>query len=87
MKFNFGDGPVDAHKHPNGGGWVADTTQVAATAYVGPDARVCGEARVSGNAQVSGKAQVSEEAWVTGKAHRAAGGSAGPEARGRPDPG
>jgi len=24
-KFDFGAGPVPAHKHKNGGGWVADT--------------------------------------------------------------
>jgi hypothetical protein len=24
--FDFGNGPVPAHRHPNGGGWVADTS-------------------------------------------------------------
>ena len=33
--FDFGNGPVPAHKHSNGGGWVADTASVADTAYVG----------------------------------------------------
>ena len=41
--FDFGNGLVDAHKHLNGGGWVADTAQVAETAYVGPNAQVYGE--------------------------------------------
>ena len=50
--FDFGNGPVPAHKHPNGGGWVADTAKVADTAYVGPDAQVSDTARVSENAQV-----------------------------------
>ena len=45
--FDFGNGPVPAHKHPNGGGWVADSATVADTAYVGPDAKVSGSARVS----------------------------------------
>jgi hypothetical protein len=63
--FDFGDGngPVPAHKHPNGGGWVADTATVDETAYVGG-----AEARVYGNAQVSGNAKVSGNAWVFGNA-------------------
>ena len=36
--FEDGNGPVPAHKHPNGGGWVADTATVADTAYVGANA-------------------------------------------------
>ncbi len=47
-------GPVSAHRHANGGGWVADTASVATTAYIGPNAQVSGNARVFGNAQVSG---------------------------------
>lgn len=48
--FNFedGKGQVPAHKHPNGGGWVADTAYVDETVYVGRDARVSGYARVYG---------------------------------------
>ena len=46
--FDFGDGngSVPAHKHMNGGGWVAETASVDASAFVGPEARVYGEARV-----------------------------------------
>ena len=58
--FDFGDGPVAAHRHPNGGGWVADTASVADTAFVGPDARVSGSAHVSGDAMVSGDTVVTE---------------------------
>src|SRR5690606_37053101 len=47
--FDFGSGPVPAHQHPNGGGWVADTAHVADSAYVGRNARVFGDARVSGD--------------------------------------
>jgi len=46
--FDFGAGPVPAHQHPNGGGWVADTASVSETAYIGPAARVSGNAVVSG---------------------------------------
>ena len=51
-QFDFGDGPVPAHRHSNGGGWVADTAHVADTAYVGRNARVSVNAWVSGNARV-----------------------------------
>ena len=72
--FNDGNGPVQAHKHPNGGGWVADTARVAVTAYVGPDARVYGSARVfrkvriDGTARIYGSARVYGRAWIGGSA-------------------
>jgi hypothetical protein len=62
--FNFGQGPVPAHRHRNGEGWVADTAFVESTVYVGPDARVYGDAQLYGDAQVYGHAQVFGEAWV-----------------------
>ena len=51
--FDFGDprGAVAAHRHSNGGGWVADTAHVGDTAFVGADARVGGFARVGGSAR------------------------------------
>jgi hypothetical protein len=64
-QFDFGDGPVPAHQHPNGGGWVADTAHVADTAYVGPDAQVFGSAQVSGSARVYGRARVSGDTVMT----------------------
>jgi hypothetical protein len=63
--FNDAKGPVPAHKHANGGGWVADTATVAATAYVGPNARVYGNVQVSGDARVYGRARVSGDARVS----------------------
>ena len=70
MTFDFkdGNGPVPAHQHPNGGGWVADTASVADTAYVGPDAWVYGNAKVTGNAEVFGNARVFGNAEVFGNA-------------------
>ena len=73
--FQDGNGPVPAHQHPNGGGWVANTAFVADTVYVGPDAHVSGNAEVFGNAKVSGDAWVYDNAkvygnaWVYGNAH------------------
>ena len=65
--FDFGDGkgPVPAHQHCNGGGWVADTDVADKTAYVGLDARVYGKARVFGNAQVCGNAWISGNAQIS----------------------
>ncbi len=56
--FDFGAGPVPAHRHLNGGGWVADTARVDASVYVGSGAQVFGKARVFGDAWVFGKARV-----------------------------
>ena len=73
-EFYEAEGPVPAHKHPNGGGWVADSAYVAKTARVGPDAEVSGYARVLDDAQivrggvVSGYAVVADKATVTDSA-------------------
>lgn len=45
------------HRHPNGGGWVADGAVVAPTAYVGPRARVLG-GRVLDRARIQDDAVV-----------------------------
>ena len=62
--FDFGYGPVPAHQHSNGGGWVAATAKVADTAYVGPDALVYDNARVYDNALVFDDACVFDDAQV-----------------------
>ena len=51
--FDFGYGPVPAHQHPRGGGWVADTARVEDSAYIGPSAQVTGDARVTGDAKLA----------------------------------
>lgn len=68
--FDFGDsnGPVPAHQHTNGGGWVSDTARVSDTAQVSGKARVSDTAQVSGNARVSGDARVHGDALVSGNA-------------------
>ena len=66
--FEDGAGPVPAHQHSNGGGWVADSARVAASAFVGPDAKVFGNASVYDNASVYGNASVSGNALVYGNA-------------------
>ena len=66
-------------RHRNGGGFVADSAQVAATAYVGPNAMVLDGASVKDNAcikefavvfgpkmVVSGNAKIGGRAWVFG---------------------
>ena len=67
------------HRHPNGGGFVADNAHVAATAYVGPNAMVLDGARVEDNAciheyavvhgpktVIRGNAKIGGKAWVFG---------------------
>jgi hypothetical protein len=54
--------------HPNGGGFVAATAEVAATAYVGPAARVLGKARVRDEARILDQAVVRDSARVGGRA-------------------
>lgn len=68
--FDFGDGngPVPAHRHTNGGGWVSDTALVSDNALVSDTARVSGNARVSDNARVSGNALVFGDAQVSDNA-------------------
>ena len=68
--FNFGQGPVPAHKHKNGGGWVADSARVDDSAYIGPNAVVYDQARVLNgvhifdHAKVYGHAKVFENAQI-----------------------
>lgn len=72
--FGDGNGPVAAHHHPFGNGWVADSTHVDETAFVGINARVFGNATVKGDAIVSDHAQISgfctirDQACVRGNA-------------------
>jgi hypothetical protein len=63
--FHDGNGPVSAQKHPNGGGWVAQTAIVENMVYVGPDAKVYGNARVYGNSRISGTAEVFGDTKIT----------------------
>ncbi|WP_211370595.1 DUF6055 domain-containing protein [Nonomuraea turkmeniaca] len=60
--------PGNGHWHSNGGGWVDNRANVAATAYVGPRAAVYGNSTVSGNARVEDLAWVNSGATVGGNA-------------------
>jgi len=64
LYHDFGNGPVLAHKHCNGGGWVADTATVAKTAFVGPNAVVFGCAKVLNHATITHNAKVFDYAKV-----------------------
>jgi len=66
---------AEGARHPNGGGWVARSAQVAPTAYVGPDCMVLDGARVLDHAIIEDYAIVSgpgvlvrDHARVSGKA-------------------
>ena len=53
----------EQHRHKNGGGWVANTANVADSAFISDDAQVYGNARVYGNAWVY------NPLTITGSAH------------------
>jgi len=63
-EFDFGFGPVPAHRHKKGGGWVANTAYVSEDCYVGPYALVYGKASVQDNCRIDGYARVFEEARI-----------------------
>lgn len=56
--FKDGQGRVFAHKHDNGGGWVADTAHVAPGVKVTRNAQVFGFARVHDECEITGQAKV-----------------------------
>ena len=60
--------PGGGHWHSNGGGWVDNRANVAATAYVGPHAAVYGSASVTGNARIEDLAWVNSGGSVSGNA-------------------
>lgn len=64
--FKDGLGRVFAHKHDNGGGWVADTAKVAESARVTRNAQVSGFARVDDTCQIEGRALVTGHARLSG---------------------
>ena len=66
--FDDGNGPVSAHLHANGGGWVANTATVSRTAFVGLAAAVFGSSKVLGKATVTDRARVRGQSEVSGNA-------------------
>lgn len=60
--FKDGNGKVFAHRHDNGGGWVADTAYVAPTVEVKRNAQVFGFARVVDDCRLENYAQVCDRA-------------------------
>lgn len=68
VKFPFGAGSEPAHRHPNGGGWVADSASVAFTVYVAPYACVYENAIVEGSVRIEDRGQVFGNARLFGKA-------------------
>lgn len=62
--FKNGEGRVFAHRHSNGGGWVADTAYVAESVKVGSGCGVYGVARVTDAVELTGKAMIGGHARV-----------------------
>ena len=65
--FEDGKGYVPAHRHPNGGGWVADTAYVAPSAYVAFNAKVFNYAEVHGDVVISDCARISNYSRISGE--------------------
>jgi PKD repeat protein len=59
---------VTGHTHTNGGGFVANTANVASSVYVGPNAKVLGNAQLSGAARIEDWAVVTDNAIISGNA-------------------
>ena len=53
-RHNFGDGLEPARRHPNGGGWVAETATVHPDAYIGPNVEVAGHVEIGGHERHTG---------------------------------
>ena len=70
--FQDGNGPVPAHRHLFGGGWVADSAHVDDAAYIGKNACEFGnavvkdESLITDHAQVSGFSLIKDRACVRG---------------------
>lgn len=65
--FQDGRGPVPAHMHANGGGWVENTATVAPTAYVGPHAQVKLFAKILDSARLEGNGIATDSAVLKDK--------------------
>lgn len=69
--FDFGSGPVPAHRHinPSGshGGWVAETAIVEPTVYMERSARVYDHARVLEDVTINANVRVYGHAYVYGE--------------------
>lgn len=68
FNFNDGRGPVPAHQHPKGEGWVANSAYVEDNCYIGPYAQVFGNAKVTGSALINDYARVYGNAFIYGNA-------------------
>lgn len=67
-RFHSRDGSVlaEAHKHPNGGGWVANTAKVDTSVYVSSGSEVFGNAEITGHVVIRGKCRIYGRAKITG---------------------
>ncbi len=66
--YDFGGGPIPAHRHANGGGWVADSARVGDESRVGDGASVGNRAIVGDEASVGDEAIVGNSARVGNRA-------------------
>jgi NDP-sugar pyrophosphorylase family protein len=62
--YDFGEGEVLSHYHPNGGGIIANTARVSNDSFVNKDATVCGNAIVSNRCHVNDRVKIRDNVFV-----------------------
>jgi carbonic anhydrase/acetyltransferase-like protein (isoleucine patch superfamily) len=68
-RFHTSDGGrlrVEAHRHPNGGGWVANTAKVDPAVYVSASSEVFDKAEIRGHVIIKGRCRVFGHAKIDG---------------------
>ncbi|MBI2605472.1 MAG: hypothetical protein HYW49_05255 [Deltaproteobacteria bacterium] len=60
----FDCGGYAGHKHPNGGGFVAETAHADDSVYLAEGVRVCGRAKIYGEVYISGFSEIYGHAIV-----------------------
>lgn len=65
--FNDGRGPVSAHRHRNGGGWVEEGATVDDDAYISQHSAVMGNAKLLNGAQLMGYSTLTGDDVIDGK--------------------
>ncbi len=62
--FQNGRGPVPAHQHPNGNGWVENTVIIPENICVPATSRIWGKARIGDNARIGNGARIGDNARI-----------------------
>ncbi len=53
-------------RHPNGGGFVANTAEVSASVFVSADSVICGHAKVEGDVKIIAQSRIFQRPHISG---------------------